>query len=64
MTDEQLSERLLQARGWFNMARGTLEKGSQHRLSHRDQLEAALEVLQKWQQAENRTADDADGGAA
>lgn len=61
MTDEQLNDRLIQARSWFNMAREALRKESTHRLAHRDQLEAALESIKAWQQAENRTAIDAEG---
>lgn len=61
MTDEQLSERLLDARDWFNMAREALRKESKHNLAHKDQLEAALESVKAWQQAENRTADAAGG---
>ena len=61
MTDELLHDLLLQARAWLRMAGGTLTEGSRHQLAHRDQLEAALKVLQEWQQAENRTADAKEG---
>ena len=61
MTDKQLQDLLLQARAWLRMAGDTLQEGGRHQLAHRDQLEAALKVLQEWQQAENRTAD-AKGG--
>ena len=62
MTDEQLDSLLRQAGAWLRMARETLEKGSQHQLAHRGQLEATLKGLQEWQQAENRTADADKGG--
>jgi len=61
MTDELLHDLLLQARAWLRMAGSTLIEGNHHQLAHRDRLEAALKMLQEWQQAENHTADAKEG---
>ena len=57
MTDEQLKELLSTARSWFRMVEEILQDQSGTQLAHRDQLEAALKLLQEWNPAENRTAD-------
>ena len=57
MTDEQLKELLSTARSWFRMVEEILQDQSGTQLAHRDELEAALKLLQEWNQAENRTAD-------
>jgi len=57
MTNEQLNDLLRSAGAWLKMAREVLQEESQDQLAHRGQLEAALETLQEWQQAENRTSD-------
>ena len=53
ITEEQLRS----ASAWLKIAANTMTEESPHSLAHLDKLEAALEALQKWQHAENRTAD-------
>ena len=51
MTDEQLKELLSTARFWFRMVEETLRDQSGTQLAHRDEHEAALKLLQEWNQA-------------